>query len=189
MASTRRNRLFPSVAFVVLAILAWWLFDEKHPAQQPSEQAQATYYFTDFSLHVTRPDGRTDYTVRGKRMVHYQQSDVSVIEQPVWTVYMPSGAPWYGRSDNGRIWAGGNEVQLHGKVRLNRPASSANPSITLKTQRLHLLPHEDYADTDTPVTVYGRDFRIAGTGARAWMRTQRVQLLAEVKGYYAASNH
>lgn len=189
MASLNRNRLFPFGAVVALAILAWWRFDERQPEQRPSEQTQTTYYFADFSLHVTRPDGRTDYTVRGKRMVHYQQADVSIIEQPVWTVYMPSGAPWYGRSDNGRMWAGGSEVLLRGKVRLNRPASSVNPSIALETQRLHLLPHEDYADTDTPVTVYGRDFHIDATGARAWMRTQRVQLLAEVEGYYAAASH
>ncbi len=188
MASVRRYRLFPVVVFGLLAPLAWWLFGEQRPVRPRSEQPQTTYYLGDFDLHVTRPDGRADYDVRGKRMVHYRQTDVSLIEQPVWTVYTSTGAPWQGRSDNGRIAAGGSEVQLYGSVRLHRPASTENTAITLKTQRLHLRPHEDYADTDTPVTVYGRDFRIDGIGARAWLHKQRIQLLAAAKGYYAASN-
>lgn len=188
MASSRR-RLFPAAVFGLLAMLAWWVFDEQRPVQQQSREPQVAYYFRDFVLHVTRPDGHADYDLRGKRMIHYQQTDVSVVEQPVWTVYMPTGAPWYGRSEHGRVTAGGSEVQLHGNVRLHRPSTPLNPAITLEAQRLHLRPREDYADTDTPVTIYGRDFRIDATGARAWMRTQRVQLLAEVKGHYEATSH
>lgn len=189
MANARRHRLFPAAVFALLAMLAWWLSDEQHPAQQqPSQGPRAAYYFRNFDLHVTRSDGRAAYDLRGTRMIHYQQADVSLLEQPVWTVYMPTGAPWYGRSDNGRISAGGNEVQLRGDVRLHRPPTSVNPAITLETQRLHLRPREDYADTDMPVTIYGRDFRVNGTGARAWIRKQRVELLAEVKGHYEASS-
>ncbi|MDN5848865.1 MAG: LPS export ABC transporter periplasmic protein LptC [Nitrococcus sp.] len=190
MASIRRQRLFPAVVFGLLAIVAWWLFDEQPSVQRHSEkQPQATYYFRDFHLHATRPDGRTDYAIHGKRMTYYQKADVSLIAQPVWTVYVPTGAPWQGRSDEARTAAGGSEVQLLGDVRLQRPATSVNPAITLKTQRLHLRPREDYAATDAHVTVYGRDFRIEAIGAQAWMRKQRVQLLAEVKGRYDVSSH
>ncbi|HET8700181.1 MAG TPA: LPS export ABC transporter periplasmic protein LptC [Nitrococcus sp.] len=188
MANSRR--VFPAAVLGLLAIFAWWIFDEQQrPAPQPATPPKIDYYFRDFELHVTRPDGRADYDVHGERMTHYQQSDVSLVEQPVWTVYMPSGAPWYGRSDNGRITAGGDEVQLEGDVRLHRPPTTANSEITLQTQRLHLRPREDYADTDMPVTVYGPDFRIDGIGARAWMSDQRVQLLTDVKGRYEVSSH
>lgn len=190
MVSFRRHRLFPAVVFGLLAFLAWWLFDERRTVQRhPEKQPQVTYYLRDFHLHATRPDGRPDYAIRGKRMIYYQKADVSLIEQPVWTVYVPTGAPWQGRSDEARTAAAGSEVQLHGDVRLHRPATSVNPAITLKTQRLHLRPHEDYADTDAPVTVYGRDFRIEAIGAQAWMGKQRVQLLAEVKGRYDVPSH
>ncbi|MDN5870447.1 MAG: LPS export ABC transporter periplasmic protein LptC [Nitrococcus sp.] len=190
MASIRRHRLFPALVFALLALLAWWLFDEQPTVQRHSQkQLQATYYFRDFHLQATRPDGRRDYAIRGKRMTYYQKADVSRIEQPVWTVYVPTGAPWQGRSDKARTAAGGSEVHLHGDVRLHRPATSVNPAITLKTQRLLLRPREDYAATDAPVTVYGRNFRIEAVGAQAWMRSQRVRLLAEVKGRYDVSSH
>lgn len=187
MANPRR--VFPVTVFGLLAILAWWLFDEQRPVQQRPEKAQAAYFFRDFHLHVTGSDGHAEYDLRGKHMIHYEQSDVSLLERPAWTVYMPTGAPWYGRSDDARAAAGGRKVQLRGNVRLHRPSTSANPAITLETQRLNLHPREDYADTDTPVTIYGKDFRVNATGARAWMHKQRVELLAEVKGYYEVSTH
>lgn len=183
------RKLFLLMVLALLAMLVWGMFDEERLPQKRPEPPQAAYYFRDFQLHVTGSDGRLDYILRGERLVHYRQTGVSLVNQPRWTIYMPKGAPWYGRADNARVSAGGSEVHLQGDVRFHRPATSTNPAITLQTQRLHLRPREGYAETNRPVTVYGHDFHLNATGARAWLHEQRIELLAEVKGYYETAGH
>ena len=48
------------------------------------------------------------------------------------------------------------------------------------TSEVKILTDEEYAETEKPATISGKDTTVNATGVRAWLREGRLQLLSNV---------
>jgi LPS export ABC transporter protein LptC len=54
----------------------------------------------------------------------------------------------------------------------------------LRTERLRVIPDDDYAETDKPVTMQTDRQQVQANGMRAYMANNQIQLLGEVTSHY-----
>jgi lipopolysaccharide export system protein LptC len=182
-------RLLPIALAVLFAVFIWWPLSQEGVREAPVETVETTradYYLTDFSLTRSDASGRWQYELEAQRLEHYPESDSWALQAPAMTLYMETGAPWYGRGERGRVWADGELARLEESVELWRPASAQNRASRLETRDVLLKPGEHYAETAAPVVLSqaGRG-QLRGTGARAYLQEERYELLSNVKGSYA----
>ena len=182
------RRLFPWVSLLVLALLAWWMIDERPDYRPPPDRApqDTDYYAENFSLMSSDAAGRWSYRLEAANMLHFPASEHWEFLAPRIEFYTERGANWYGVAEHGRAWSEGEEVLLQGEVRLWRPASAVNPATQLDTAEVYLRPTEQYAQTEQPALLRQETSRVAAVGFRAWLGEERIELLSRVRAHYEA---
>jgi len=70
-----------------------------------------------------------------------------------------------------------------------RDASATQSQMTLTTSYLHVLPDQDLADTDRPVTIVNDSTVVNGIGMKLNNRTGVVQLLSQVRSQHEVTKH
>jgi len=180
-----RKALLPALAVLVRA-LSWRLLNDKGagPQELGGEEARSDYYVAGARLTQTDLQGRLEYTITAARMLHRPDLDSWLLEAPAMTLFTEAGEPWYGRAERGRVWAGGDEAELLGDVRLWREGSALNRPVTIDTRDVHVQPPRKYAETAAPVAVRQQLSRLDGIGARIYLDQDRYELLSEVRGHY-----
>lgn len=183
------SRLLPILLAAVLAVVVWWPLnrhDEPPAAAAVDAEPVSDYYLREFTLRRSDAHGAWEYRIQGANMLHFPSTDSWTLESPTMIFYSDRGAPWHGRAERGRVWAGGDEALLSGEVALWRPATADNRAVTIDTDDVYLKPAENYAETAAPVLVQqpGRG-QLRGVGARLYLAEERYELLSRVEGHYA----
>lgn len=176
-------------ALAAAAVLGWQLLGRQEPPtpQVRDEAAGTDYYVTGARLLQTDDLGRPEYQATASRMTHYPEQDTWLLQQPTMQVFTEAGEPWHGQAEQGRIWAGGDEAQLQGAVRLWRDASAANRAVAIDSSEVYLRPPQKYAETAAPVVVRQEQNRLVGVGAQVYLDEERYVLLSDVRGRYVPS--
>jgi len=193
MPSPARRFVFPTVAFLLIAAVGWWLTPrervQRTAPSTPSEKLP-TYFATDATLHSFDVAGRPESELSATRIDYYQGRDVWIMKQPRWRQVGPAEGTsglWRGRADHGRMQGDQSHAHLSGNVVLRR-RGGATP-ITVTTETLDLKPPESYAETADPVLIASPDWRMRGVGAHMWLDRQHLELLADVEGVYDEKTH
>ena len=84
-------------------------------------------------------------------------------------------------SERGWVSADNDVLMLLGKVDIWRDSSDGKREIHIETEDLRVLPHEEYAETQLPVSISTPESLTSGTGMRAFLGESRVQLLSKVR--------
>jgi lipopolysaccharide export system protein LptC len=183
----RSRGAFTVASLLLLAVLAWWIADER-PALQPvpleRPDDQSDYYLRNFTMMTSGDDGLWNYRLEAQRMLHFPKTEHWEFEAPRLEFYTEQGANWYGEAERGRAWAAGDEILLQGEVHLWRPGSEVNVETRLETSEVHLHTQQRYAQTEAHAVLRQPAGRIEGIGAHAWLDEQRVELQSKVRGFY-----
>jgi LPS export ABC transporter protein LptC len=156
---------------------------EKPLAQEASPQLGIGYYLTDAMLSGTGDDGRILYRVRASTVVQ-TPGDGSVNMENVSVDYEPATQiPWSLRADTGKMLPGGKIMRLSGNV-VAATRDADRPPATISTDYLEFDPDTDTATTTSKVVIRYADSIVEGTGLRAMLREDRMELLADVQGQY-----
>lgn len=183
-----RRFVFPTVAFLLIAALGWWLTSGEKTERTTTggvSRELPTYFATDATLHSFGVDGRPESRMSARRIDYYDGPDVWVMQQPRWrqAATAETGAGlWRGRADHGRMRGDQSRARLSGNVILRR--RGGNTPLTVTTESLDLKPPENYAETADPVLIRSPDWWMRGVGAHMWLDQQRLQLLSDVEGKY-----
>ncbi|MDR9432302.1 MAG: LPS export ABC transporter periplasmic protein LptC [Spiribacter sp.] len=182
-----RRILITGLVFVLVALLWWRLNSDSSAPTEPDTAAGPllSAYAREFSLLSTDATGQPAYRLRAPTARYYDDPGLWQLDAPRWQVMTESGAPWIGRSDQARSWDDNEQAQLQGNVQLSR--DQADGQVLLRTQTMNLELPTRYAHTDEPVTLTGPGYRVAATGAKAWLDEQRIELLNKARGQYARS--
>ncbi len=184
----RSKRWFTLVSAMVLALLAWLMFDDRPPSQDEAESSpppDTDYYVAHFTLMGSDASGRWSYRLQAERMLHFPATEHWEFEAPQVEFFSAEGANWYGVAERGRAWDEGEHVLLLGEVNLWRPASEQNPALWLDTSEVHLLPAQNQAHTDQAALLrQDTGSYIQGVGARIWLDQERVELQSRVRARY-----
>jgi lipopolysaccharide export system protein LptC len=180
-------RTYLLTGLLLMLALASWLGRQ----QLPAERFHADPQLPDFTVQRIRmtetdPQGQPRRTLIGSEMRHYPADDSTEIDQLGLTIHSPPRPPWQLSADSGWLSADGELLLLRGIVILRRDGDNASQAVKLTTSEMRVLPAEDYAETDQPVTLSSGEDWLKSVGMQAWFKEPvRIQFLAKVRARYA----
>ena len=183
----RRVALAAVMALLLAAASVWF---SRSTQQGPSEATGGQRHVSDYKMHnftatYMDADGRPEQRLRAVDMVHFADDDTADLSRPRITLYSPDTSPWHIVAGRGHVGPGGKEVTLDKGVRASRH-DSAEGWVEMVTRDMRVRPDDHYAETDSPVTIIDPKSVVHAVGMQAYMKTERLILLSEVQGRYAA---
>ena len=132
------------------------------------------YIVEKFSFVRMTPEGKPHYLLSGAKLTHRPLDDSSDVELPVLQNIAPGAPPMTIVAKSARILSGANQVDLKGKVDIQRPATPTSRSLRMRTEKLTVFPDEDRMQTAEPVALQLGESTVNGTGMRANNATRQI---------------
>ena len=178
---------FPFVLLACLAAFSFWLERVLRPPVAPG--ATIVRHDPDYivdGLSAVRMDeqGRIKHTLRAKKMTHFPDDDVTVLVQPRFVTYAEGRAPVTVTSLDAHVSGNGENVYFENDVRVVRAAVGNQSELTLETTYLHVIPDDNVAKTDRPVTIRNAAGVVNASGLELNSETRLLNLKGRVKAVY-----
>jgi len=183
-----RRILLATLLVALAVVLNNWLSGQREEAAREREAAVrhvADYFLRDFVATTMDRRGRPEQRLAAGEMVRYADDGSMELSEPRLTLFADDGAPWQIDAAHGHISGDGERMQLGGGVRVTRAEDGG--LLELTTAELLLKPRERYAETDAALTLSHPRGRVDAVGLRAYMKEERLLLLAQVRGNYVPS--
>lgn len=169
--------------------ITYWLSDSASVTPQTqvdlAEQDHSIdFYMESYDAIIMDKQGKPVQRITSPRLTHYADDDTTELEQPDITVHRKIGSAWQIKSERGWVAADNKLVLLTGNVRIDRDKSAANPAMKLRTERLRVLPDDDYVESDKAVYMETDRQKVHANGMRAYLAKNQVQLLNKVTSHY-----
>ena len=178
----------PLGLLLVAAVGSGWLMldvDSQH-ALRPNSSVTGPDIVVEGLLSTTLgADGLPKRKVRASKMVHLPDSDTHELTDPFMEVLRPDQSPWFVSSERGLLSPDGDEMMLIGNVHIWRNAADGARQLDIRTSDMRVLPNEEYGETDQPVTITTPHSQSTSVGARAYLKTGRLEMLSQVRTVYA----
>ena len=186
------RRRYPALLLLafgsLLAAISFWALEvAQRGGDEVRPQAARTepdYFIEDFSYTRLAPNGKAQYLITGKKLVHYPADDSSVIERPTVRSFSAKSSPMTLRAQRAKIAKQQRELHLYDDVRLERPQARGDDSLVVESDYMLVLPDDDLVKTNHPVVMRVGDSRLAGTGMVADNAKHQLTLQNKVSGFY-----
>ncbi len=158
---------------------SFWLLqlvNEQGLAVQLERSNEPDYIIDNFSFVRMDKAGQPKYVVSGERLTHRPIEDISYVDKPVVQGMTTEHPRMTMHADRARILHEQDQVELIGNVDVERPGSANIKPLSIKTQRMTVLPDEEIMKTDLPVEMKLGAATVRGTGMVANNATQQVHL-------------
>lgn len=175
---------------LVLALAAtgtWWLLRHATPPvlQKPAPATHVPdYYFTDATVTTLDQQGKPETVMTAPRILHHPDDDSVEVFAPRIEYFMAGGPPWHVQADHAVMLSGGKLVTLDGHVEMQRAANSGGPPLIIRTDKMAVNLDTNIATSADPVEITQGNSRMTGVGMQAFLKDNRVQLEADIRGYY-----
>ncbi len=170
------------------AAASWVLLDnsgrDARPEPEESVHLGVGYYATRAKLSGTGENGRLLYRVDAATVVQSPGDDTVDLHEVAISYEPTDRRPWSLHADTGEIRADGTIIELSGNV-VAETRSGDVTSATIHTDRLEFFTATDTATTDSVVTIDFAGGAVRGTGMRARLADNHLELLSAVRGTYA----
>jgi lipopolysaccharide export system protein LptC len=178
--------------FVIVALISAvvWFADSPPPellGKRPTPKAQDRA--PDLVIREARTrhfnlEGNLAYRVDAEQITFYQfgRRDRANLTEPRILFYQGEHPKWQTESRSGVAHNNGQRVVLRGDVHINELPGPGG--IVLDTEEITIKPRQEYAETDKVVTISAGPNRTRGTGLRAFLNQDRVEILSEVESTY-----
>lgn len=181
-------RWYPVALLAILAAITLWI-DRRVQAPPPprdgSTRHDPDFVIDNFSAQRMNPDGSVRYAIKGRQMQHFPDDKSTKVQTPRFVHFDPKTAPVHVQAQEAFISADGEAVDFVGAVNIVRDPYDGKPAMSLDTEFLHLLPDQDLATTDKPLTMIQGENRVTGVGMRFDNRARVLEILSHVKVTYA----
>ncbi len=175
------------LAMVVLVIGSFWILRQLEPDLFSGRRGQRhvpDFYMENFVTTTMDITGAPKRRVEAEYMAHFPDTDTYEFQRPNMLIYQPRGSPWNVRSERGWLSSSGDVMLLLGKVKIWRNSADKKKSLDIRTEDLRVLPEREYGETDKPVIITTATTRTTGTGMRAFLSENRLELLNNVRTTY-----
>jgi lipopolysaccharide export system protein LptC len=135
----------------------------------------------EFEVTSMGEDGSPLRRLSAAYMAHFTDTETKELTHPHLVVYQEEAEPWHVASERGWVSADNDVLMLLGKVNIWRNRPDGKPEIHIETEDLKVLPREEFAETELPVSISTPESFTRGTGMRAYLGESRVQLLSDVR--------
>ncbi len=183
----RFTAAFPLLLVAVLAALTFWL-ERLVQTPAPERDGSARHdpdYIVEGLVGVTMgPDGMRLHQLEASRMLHYPDDDSTHLEAPRLTKFENERVALSITANSARVSSEGKTVDFDQAVRAVRSATPTQSELVLTTDHLHVVPDDDYARTDSPVTIVDANTQVTAVGLEFNNNAKVVKLLSNVRGSY-----
>jgi lipopolysaccharide export system protein LptC len=186
----RLSAAFPLAVLALLAGLTFWLDRIVQPpaaARDGSTRHDPDFVIDHFVAVRTAPDGTPRHELRATRMLHYPDDDTTHLVAPHLRSFEDEKLTFTVVSDSALLSSEGKTVDFTGNVKAVRPATTARSELVLLTDHLHVIPDDDIARTDSPVTITDANTQLTAVGLELNKKSQTMFLKSKVRGSHVRS--
>jgi lipopolysaccharide export system protein LptC len=178
---------FPIILLALLAGLTMWLDRQVQANEHTRDGTQRhdpDYIVENFTATRTGADGRPYYKLNAQRMVHYPDDDSTFLEAPRLVQYRPSGVVITATAKGALLSSNGEQIDLMDDVRLTRSPYENKSELTVVTPYLQVIPNENLAKTNRPVTIYDANSLTTAIGLEFNTQTENLKFISNVRSAY-----
>ncbi len=189
--SDKLRAWWPLLPLALLMLASYWLSLQVQPVSPvTSEQRHDVDYVIDKLTTTTLNElGQPRVTLAAEKMWHYPDDDTTHLQLPHLTSFFADRPPSFIKAQTGKLSNKSDDVYLYDDVQVVRPASGTLSEQQFHTNYLHVAPDRDWADTDHPVVMYGRNSMISAVGMELDNRARTVKLLSQVSANHEPIRH
>jgi lipopolysaccharide export system protein LptC len=183
----RFTTAFPLFLVALLAALSFWLeriVQVPSAARDGSTRHDPDYIVENFVAVSMGPDGRPLHQIEAKRMLHYPDDDSTRLESPRLLQFDGERLAMSIVAQTAQVSSEGKTVDLHDDVKAVRSATGNRSELVLTTDYLHVVPDDDFAQTERPVTIADANTKVTGVGLELDNKARTVKLMSNVRGTY-----
>ena len=181
MINSLPNKI-PIILIVLLALFTFWVdkaVRQPIKGQEKDLRSNPDYVMEDFSAYSMDHISGAHQKLFAEKMLHYVANDTTYFEQPR-LINSKTGTPELRlRADRANM-SGDEDIYLNGNVKVVR-YDEGGEETTMVTSSLHIIPDDDIAKTNEPVTIIQDNTIINAVGMEIDNSAQIIHLLSEVK--------
>lgn len=177
---------FPLTVFLALAALTGWLrvlTDIPDPSSDGRFRHEPDYQIEQFRANQLASTGSAEYTLAADRLLHFPDSDESVVDAPRLTHKLPDGDNVEVAANHGTLNHTADILRLTGNVRVVKTAGRT-PEMRFDTDALTVIPDAGLATGSGPATATDSLSSITGVGFSGDFNSHTFVLHDAVKGRF-----
>lgn len=183
----RLTSWFPFALLAGLAALTFWLdrmvqFTPGGP--QAVGRHDPDYTVDRLKAARTNEAGIVVYTLDADRMIHYPDDDTTHLTAPRFVSLRSKQGPVTITAREGMVSSNGENVYFKEDVKVTRAAYADRTEMVMRTAFLHVIPDDNIAKTDRPVTITDAATVVNAVGLEMNNETRVLKLFANVRGTY-----
>ena len=174
-----RGTLVLSLALLSgLAVGSYWLAEQARLSDAAPKKSGHDIDYTASDITLTRMDdqGRAQYVIDAKKLIHYADDDSGELTAPRLAGAKADRPEMRVRADLGKTTSEGEEVRLYGNVVLNRAPWKGAPELVAKSPYMLALPEQEILRTDQPIAVTQGGSHITANGMQYDNGDRKLQL-------------
>lgn len=178
---------FPLLLAAVLAALSFWLERTVQDPTAPrdgSTRHEPDYIVDNFVAARMGPEGIRLHQLEAQRMVHYPDDDTTHLQAPRLLHYEGERLAVRISANRALVSSEGKTVDFNDDVKVVRTATATQSELTLTTEHLHVVPDDDFAKTDKPVTIVDANTKVTAVGLELDNNAKTLKLMSNVRGSY-----
>ena len=174
------NVLSGILALIVALAFFFWLFDADDPtvglvASQGEQSPE--WYWENARFWNFDKEGHLEQEATATLAEYYRAEDTIYLDKPRLISHVGNEDSWHTRAERGEVREKKDVVQLLGSVEIFK----GDGSVTIRTDKMTLIRSQDMAVTGAAITMTGTTSQTDAIGMRAWLKQEKVELLAKVK--------
>ncbi len=175
----RPTSWLPLAALTLLVALTLWLNQLVQPQAaraDGSRRHDPDLMVDDFNARALDLEGRVQYTLAARKMIHYPDDDSALLETVALEAFEPKQPKMSVTADRGRLEEGGERVTIEGNVVIIREGDERIEALRIMTDKLLVLPDAGKASTRSEVRMESPSAHAVAAGLELDNRARTVRL-------------
>jgi lipopolysaccharide export system protein LptC len=179
---------FPLALLALLAALTFWIDRTVQPPQPRRDgtlRHDPDYTVKNFVMTKSDHDGNPLHALTAVSMVHFPDDDSTELTRPRFTQFSELKPATQIQAQRGLVSSNGDNVYFMDNVKAVRAATANKGELTILTEYLHIIPDQEIALTDRPVSILQAPHTvITAIGMVLNKKLRTVKLLQHVRVHY-----
>ncbi len=168
------------IVFALLALLSYGVYERFFGQASDIQYEPFTkgYSLEGVILKTSDADGRIISTIESPAIVHYADTEISVVTEPKYTLHQPNG-DWIFQSKKGEISADQSELYFPGKVNLLLDSKSQE-RVAIDTSDLRVDVNNKTGRGQGVINVIKPGMLMTGTGSVIDFNNESIEVLEDL---------
>ncbi len=178
-------RTLLTLVLLAAAIASGWsVWRMSRPVDDGVLRSRPDYVLRDYEITQLDKRGKEMFTLLGPTLQRDPSDRALRLTTPQFLVPDVDGHHWIIRADAGFVPAGGDSLEVRGRVSAQSPADKP-PATRIESDQLTLDLEHNRATSAGKVTITRPGLTMEGTGMEADFDRRQISLLSQVRNHYA----